>query len=239
MSDEPVLIAMTTWLPPEGWKARLAAVIEATSSWQKCLRHDGPIHLAIGDDGSDADRLRLLYHLAECWWRGDSTVSRASRQGVGASFNRCLEMANAWQVDHVLYAVDDWKLTEGLDLEPWLRLLATHEDIGCVRLGPPHPDVTGRVEVAPGLEPGNWWLRLDRHHFAFAHRPALYHRRFFEAYGAFDEGVNAYECEHLYSERFNAAEGPGVALALPHPWKHLDSVELAGVNPQDGHHAPA
>jgi len=46
------------------------------------------------------------------------------------------------------------------------------------------------------------------------------------------EDINAYECERLYNERFCQAGGPDIALALPHPWRHIESVELAGVTPR-------
>lgn len=227
MSDgalPPVTIVMTTWFPPgDDGARRLDAVWETMASWRKHLRYEGPLHLHIADDGSDPGHLQTI---AGLWLAADEpTLSRQVRKGVGASLNAGFGAAFV-RSPVVLYAVDDWALTSDLDITPWVRLLL-HDDIGMVRLGPPHPGIRGRVEM---FEVG-WLLRLERVCFAFAHRPALYHQRFIESYGPFDEGISALECERVYNERFCRRDGPGIVLALPHPWKHIDSIELADMEP--------
>lgn len=112
----------------------------------------------------------------------------------------------------------------------WAQTLTAREDIGMIRLGPAHPDLTGTVSWL-GYEYG---LLLDRHHFAFGHRPALYHRRMVEAYGQFQEAVSAVDCERDYSARFNAhVAGPGVLLALPYPWRHIGYAEVGEQSPTE------
>ena len=129
----------------------------------------------------------------------------------------------------VLYAVDDWALTADLDLTPWADALMVRPDIGMVRLGPPHPDLTGTVVMLPE----GWALRLDRHHFANATRPFLAHRRFYDAYGWYDEEQSAYECERLHNLRYAHAPAglPDVVLALPHPWIHVGEAEVGDITP--------
>lgn len=129
--------------------------------------------------------------------------------------------------------VDDWRLDADFDLTPWVDILLDDDPrnggpVGMVRLGPPHPWLTGTIQTFPS----GWGMRLDRHHYAFGHRPALYHPRMRDAYGPFAEDVSAFECERLYTERWCATPGPDIVLALPSPWHHVESVELAGVEPK-------
>ena len=106
-------------------------------------------------------------------------------------------------------------------------MVAQYPHIGMVRLGPPHPWLTGEiVHTTIG-----WFIHLDRHHYAFGMRPALYWPNFLEAYGRFEEGVSAMECERLYAEKFCNTEGPDIAYALPYPWEHVGRVEVGDVVP--------
>lgn len=226
---DTITIVVTTWAPkgPIG-DSRGESARKAIASWEQHLRYDSLLRLHIADDGSDHE----LYHNAYEFlpWASppwDVTFSRQERGGVGASLNAGFAEAFA-RSPLALYAVDDWELTEEFDLNPWAQLLLEEQDIGAVRLGPPHPGLSGMVR----LTYWGWVLMLDRHHFACSHRPALYHKRFLNAYGPFDEGCSALECERRYNERFcENLEGPAVALALPHPWKHVGEVEVGDVEP--------
>ncbi len=193
---------MTTWFPPgeEGSK-RLAIAKEALKSWEDHLFNKvGRIFLHIADDGSAYEMCADLIDYSEVW---TPTGSVQERHGVGASLNEGFR--RAFEVsDYVLYAVDDWALTYQCDLTPWIQLLEERENIGAVRLGPPHPDLTGIIIH----DDNRWFLQLDRHHFAFSLRPTLFQKRMLERYGQFPEDVNSYDVERMYSERFNALEGP-------------------------------
>lgn len=224
----PIIVIATTYFPPGPDGAlRRRAVSEAVGSWRELLAPPIPSWaLHIADDGSDDTSISTLGMLRV-------SHTRQERHGVGASLNAAI--AAHPDADLFAYFVDDWKLTAPFDLTPWAQLLRENADVGMVRFGPPHPDLTGRVRQFPGLTQ-DWALQLDRHHFAFAHRPALYHRRFFDAYGPFAEDVNAYECEREYNDKFCQFRGfgdrsPEIVLALPHPWQHIESVELAGIEP--------
>ena len=225
----PVTIVATTWFPEsdDGLRRGLNACA-AFASWREYLIYEGSLCLHVADDGSPEDRLALLDPELEHW--AHVTISVQARRGVGASLNAGLRQAFDHERGLALYAVDDWALTGPIDLTPWARLLWERADVGMVRLGPPHPDLTGRVEALTGDWQG-WALRLDRHHYAFGHRPALYHPRLRDAYGLFAEGVNAYDCERLYAEQFARTTGPDIVLALPHPWWHLEGPEQADVVP--------
>ena len=226
MNLPPIKIISTTWLPPGDGELRWKALRDAAWSWYLHLRYDGPLSLHIADDGTTGELLGRL-SLQYAGFEDNFSFSRQERCGVGASLNAGIHQVLKEEA-LLLYLVDDWELLRGLDLTPWAKLLEDNTSIGMVRFGPPHPDLTGQIIHHPACD---WYMRLDRHHFAFSHRPALYHQRFFDAYGLFDENVNAYECERLYNERFCQATGPDIVLALPHPWRHIESVELAGITP--------
>jgi len=220
------MIVVTTWLPPESSGSRRHALCTTLGSWEQNLLYSEPVALHIADDGTrpedapDWSRLTSRFPIA--------SFSTQNRMGVGASLNAGFKQALKAS-DVILYAVDDWALKEPFDLTPWVDLLVENEWLGMVRLGPPHPNVTGRVQHFDE----RWGLVLDRYSYAFAHRPALYHRRFIEAYGWFQEEVSAMDCELDYAKRFvDAKSGPEVMLALPHPWDHVGSVELGNVDPK-------
>lgn len=214
-----ITIVVTTWFPPgEDGDKRYNIFREALASWHQHLKYDGELHYHIADDGTFA-------------WPGlppPATFSRQNRRGVGASLNAGFAQAFA-QGELALYAVDDWKLAADLDLTPWARLLRDSSLMGCVRLGPPHPDLTGAVLH---LGENGWALLLEKHHYAFGFRPALYHKRFFDYYGWFDEGISSLEAERLYNERFcENFRGPDIVLALFTPFDHIYGVELSAVVP--------
>lgn len=224
-----VTVVMTTWFPPgeEGAK-RLDIAKEALASWEVMLYNKvGIPYLHIADDGSDPDLVTELMEFRRNFEM--PSVSSQQRHGVGASLNAGFRQAFR-RSDFVLYAVDDWRLNYQFDLTPWIQLLDDRPDIGAIRLGPPHPDLTGTIVH----DNDRWFLRLDRHHFAFSLRPTLFHRRMLETYGRFEEDVNSYDVERLYSKRFNAMEGPDIVYALPYPWDHIYGVELAHINPREG-----
>lgn len=225
--DLPTLAIMTTtWAPDtEVGISRRASAEKAIRSWKKHLKYDGELRLHIADDGSllpgYPDTLGKI-------WPG-ATVTRQERQGVGASLNNGFEAVISWETPVAAYLVDDWALTAPLDLTPWVRVLIEDDSVGMVRLGLPHPDLTGMVKH---LGVNGWGLLLARHHYACGHRPALYHRRFLEAYGRFLEGVSAMDCEQAYAQQFNNGVGPEVMVAMPHPWVHVGESEVGDVVPE-------
>lgn len=225
--DLPVVsIVMTTWAPDsEVGISRRASAEKALRSWKKHLKYDGELRLHIADDGSQLPGYPDT--LGKIWQ--DATVTRQERQGIGASLNNGFEAVMTWETPIAAYIVDDWMLTANLDLTPWVRLLIEDESIGVVRLGLPHPDLTGTVKHLGEL---GWGLLVDRHHYTAGHRPALYHSRFLEANGRFMEGVSAMDCETEYVSRFNSNDNsPHVMIAMPHSWVHVGETEVGDLVP--------
>lgn len=240
MNYPPIGVILTTYIPNGiAGDLRVQAILKTVKSWEDNLQYEGIFRLHHASDQilSTNYLMSNFFEFPFLRWYGQIiSTSWQDRHGVGASLNAGFK--TIWDVTPdalILYAVDDWMLTEPFDLTPWARLLLEREDVGMVRLGPPHPDLTGKIEMFTSEWQG-WGLRLDRHHYAFGHRPALYHRRMIDDYGWFAEDCSALECERLYNEQFCSKASAGrrysdIVLALQHPWKHLDSVELADLDP--------
>ena len=219
----PVTIVMTTYFPStdEGDNRRRMAH-RAMNSWAQNLTYRGEVLLHVADDGSETQ-------IGTCWGE-DVTYSYQNQGGYGASLNAGFK--KAFETSPLaLHAVDDWALLQDFDITPWVYLLLQREDVGMVRLGPPHPNNRGTALMLTDAWQG-WGLVLDRVGFACGLRPALFHKRFFDNYGWFEENTSALESERLYNEKFCSGTGPNIVLALPHPWEHLDSVSMSGREPK-------
>lgn len=220
-----ITIVVTTYFP-EGaiGDSRFKSARATLESWDQHLRYDGPFQCVIVNSAGPIPEKRQNTLLKKL--HGSYTFLD-HQGGVGGSLNLGFKWAGERDSPLVLYAADDWALDADLDLTPWADLLIAQPNAAVVRLGPPHPDLTGQVLMLPQ----GWVLRLDRHHYAFGHRPALYHQRLIEHYGWFDERSNAWECERLYNEHFCATPGPEVVYALPYPWRHVGETEVGDLEP--------
>lgn len=233
--DTPITIVMTTYFEEgERGEQRFEAAYKTLVSWRNFLAYKGTIHLHLADDGFPNKQFGLFFIEAAKIWRDRDhkvTFSRQARQGVGASLNTGFRYGFTVS-PVVLYAVDDWSLIDPFDITSWVQLLVEREDVGMVRLGPPHPGLTGRIQAFT-RDHQSWGLCLDRQGFAYGQRPALYHQRFYEAYGAFGERMTALRCEQEYMGRIAVTPGPDIVLALPHPWRHIDTISLSALEPDD------
>lgn len=203
---EPITIVVTTWFPPTvDGNLKLQAALQTVVSWDNMLFYDGEVKYHIADDGSDEYHLSKFIHACERLFPDKVTTSLKSKQGVGASMNRGMVGPTLFA-----YFVDDWFLTENFDLTKWADELMNNPSIGMVRFGPPHPGISGTAELVSA----GWILRLNRHNFTYGMRPALYHKRFIDAYGLFLERASSVEVERLYNEHFARTPGPDIVLTL-------------------------
>ena len=231
-------ILMTTYAPAGGiGEATQAAARYSIRQWNRRMRYDGELALHVADDGSDLPGYGVSAESPPgCWWtRGPVSFSRQERHGIGASLNAGLRAAFT-QSPVAALLMDDWGLMVPFDLRPWANILLKREDIGLVRLGPPHPNIRGHVEM---FEEG-WFLRLERDGVFTSLRPWMVHERFMQHYGPFPEDVDVGACEQLFNERVRDNPGPDVTLALPTAWEWIYNVpgyqprpSLAGVNPHE------
>lgn len=230
MSD--ITIVMTTWIPEgEQGQARLAVEEICLESWREHLINNGAIHLHVADDGSAPEYMRVIYRMApRIWDLGEVTFSQQLRHGVGASLNEGLKTAFR-RSPMVFHAVDDWELLGDLDLTPWISFAEDpNYDVGAIRFFS-HPDLTGTIRHVP---PHGWAIALDKHHYVFATRPSLWHKRLFDALGYFKEDCSALECEADFNEkacRYPQQEGEMIWLALTELWRPRESGSLSEVVP--------
>ncbi len=230
MDDDfpPITIVITTWAP-EGAVGgeRRKALKETLDTWRDHLRYRGQLFIHVADDGS-----ALPGYPEDCFPEHAISFSKQHRRGVGASLNAGFEVGFQ-RSPLVAYFVDDWALNGPMDLTVWAQILMKEQDVGVFRLGPPHPDISGRIRVF--WEPHAWAFKLDRHHYAYSMRPALYHQRFVEAYGWWRPEISAVDCETAYSENFNKTAGiPEVYYACPYPWYPVGAVKMGEVVPGAG-----
>jgi len=233
--NPPIGLVVTTYIPPGG-EARIRDVITPTvPSWIKHLKYDGDIHVHVADDGSGVFDFGLdFWKRLFSGWPKSITWSTADRQGVGASLNRAHQQL--WEISPItLYAVDDWALETDLYLDTYVGAL-TDESVGCIRLGASMPNLHGGVMRQM---PGCWGIAFDRYSYYWSQRPALYHKRFWDAYGKVPENVDALTVDNIYNETMiKNPKGPDVVLAVMCPWVHIPSVELGTVTPVPGQHPP-
>ena len=172
----------------------------------------------IADDGSPPAYVEALQE--EIGPTYEVTVSNAqpereqngNHQQVGRNMN--MGAAKAFErADLVLWLEDDWVLREPLDLGPMVRLLTEVPEIGMVRMGYLHLDL--QAEILGTV--GKLWWRFNRagHHYTFAGHPALRHKRFYEVYGDYQEGLGIGATEDEFASRFeNKPEGPDIVWPL-------------------------
>lgn len=216
----PLTIVMTVWFTN---KQRIQVATNTLKTWAKNLRYDGEICLHVADDGSTLDWNPAKY------WEGVITYSRQERHGVGASLNAGFKQAFE-KSPLVAYFVDDWQLTEKLDITPWCKVLIEREDAGIVRLGPPHPFLRGKVEMVTTDWQG-WALRCEPYGLVVGHRPEIFHRRFIDRYGWWEEDINACEVERRATVKW--ADDPDrldIFLALPHKWFHIHQDQVPSLS---------
>jgi len=166
----------------------------------------------IADDGSGIDYINKLAN--EIGPNYQISVSDAARGGVGKSMNLGIEAA-LLRSDLWLHMEDDWNLVQKLDISSSVRLLVENDKVGMVRLNYLSTDVVGKVE---GMSDELWWV-LNRkcYHYTFSGGPSLRHRRFYEAYGAYEEGLGPGETEDNYCWKFNMSSGPAVVWPAWYP----------------------
>ena len=228
----PITIVTTTYFPTEGGQVRANMASFCIKSWMNYIHYQGALRLHIADDGSGEhtvypidcplatrDINPLNVHIPV-------TTSRQERMGAGTAMNVGFQEAFTKSA-LAMYLQDDVLLKQTIDLTPLAELLLENEDVGMIRLGLPHLDLTGKIAFYPSAVA----FVPDRKGFVYSHRPALYHKRFFEAYGWFDDKHSAVESERKYNVRYCASEGPSIVMVFPNPWEHLFSMDLGELNP--------
>ena len=225
-------IVMSTYFPEgKGGEQRAQGAVKCLDNFIKHLVSPEEIRLCVADDGSyHIDYIDSLLLLAEGSWSTHSLYTNSERRGVGGSLNKALDAIP--DADFIMYTTDDWLLTEKLDVTPAIKLL--DEGYDYVRIGPTHPNLNCKTRFSATI---GWWFDISGDYgYAFATRPFIAHRNFFKIVGLFDESLNAYETERLYTERVHKYSGNLVlaqigSISLGGPWEHIGEFEVGTINP--------
>lgn len=228
----PITVVMTVFIPPtEGGFARLQGARQTALSWGRHMRYSGQLRLHVADDSVATSEAETEMIMQFSPWEAEATHTRG--KGLGGGLNEGLRAAFS-HGDLALYADDSYSLIADLDLTPWARVLLEHEDIGAVSLMPPRPEQKGgQVVYVHGIHlEGVAGVVFGRQGYNWNGRPLLYHRRFFDYYGATLEHSSGYEWEADYANRYNSMpEGPCVLFAFLDPFQHVWSGVRLGDKP--------
>lgn len=218
-------VIMTTYIPEGDGAQRYVYACKCLSALKSYLYGADVLHLHIADDGSPRQDLvnKLVQRGTDMCGKCSVTISK--HNGIGASLN--LALSTIKDDDLWLYTTDDWQLLCSLNLEQSISLI-TDFDYDIVRLGPIHPNLSCKTMFN---EKVGWWLDIDhRYGYAFATRPFIATKKFYNKIGPFDEGLNAYETERLYTERVAKERYIKIAqvgiISLAGPWQHIGEFEV-------------
>jgi glycosyltransferase involved in cell wall biosynthesis len=225
-----ITIVMSCYNPPNSNNARAKYSRETLECLIKYLpKFDYKLHVA--DDGSIENTFIVdLCNRATAVWKNESTYTITKRQGIGASLNAALR-EGVKDTALWMYITDDWCLTDTLPLAQAIALL-TDFGYDMVKLGPIHPNLLSQTRFDLSI---GWWLDLfNTTGFVFATRPFLATKEFWYKVGPFDEKLNAYETERLYSERVHRDPRLKMAqtgdITLLGPWRHIGEYEVGTIN---------
>lgn len=233
MKELPTItVVPTLYIPPiEGGFGRLQVAKQTIMSWGEHMKYAGDLRLHVCDDTVQGweDTEQVLEY---CRW-ADPTIQHTRGRGLGGALNAGLRVAFE-KSPLVIYADDSYSLVGDVDLTPWAALLMREEGIGAVSLMPPRPgQAGGECLYFHGIRTeGIAAVKFTRDGATWNGRPFMYHRRFFEFYGATPEDCSGYEWEIGYGLRFvEMAEGPEVVFAFHDPFQHVWTVRLGDKPP--------
>lgn len=219
MITTPVTVVMTTYVP-EDVPERAEYLDRSIASLIKWLRPYDAWKIHVADDGSH-NQNAVLDVINK--WNKVVSYTITEHAGIGSSLNAALRLIpdnGLW-----LYTTDDWVLLQHYDIRPAIKLI---EEAGYdyVRIGHPHPDVLCKIKFQQGC---GYWLHLyaDEGGFAFATRPFIATKRFYNEVGPFKEQCSSYDVEIDYAERMKHTQHGLAQINLRgDEWHHIGEKEV-------------
>jgi hypothetical protein len=231
MKLPPITIVSPVFIPQtEGGWSRMMGAKQSVISWGRHLRYADGLRLHLVNDSVDVPEVEVAKIVPYSPF--ETVISHTHGRGLGAALNEGVRAGLA--VSPLVFVVDDsYSLVADLDLTPWAMTLMQHEEIGALGLMPPFRGQTGGdVKYIDDIRTeGLVLIEFHRHAFAWNGRPALYHGRWFDAYGWFLEGVTGNEEEVDYAGRYVNTPGPPILYAFLDPWQHVWSGVRLGDKP--------
>ncbi len=182
--------------------------------------HYPNLEFHIADDGSAGNHVaRLIEEIGPAY---RVTVTNTGGHSVGKSMNlgitEILKRADAW-----LHWEDDWVPNMHFDLWPCIQLFHDQPDVGMVRLGRLSEGLYGQV-----IKGGDrlWW-KLDKAKDAWTWvgHAAVRHRRFWDAYGPYKEGLTPGKTELCFQDKYNNTQGSAIVWPA---WLRYDICDHIG-----------
>jgi len=205
-----VVVLLKTWQGPreqDVGRQRLTATAATVNALQRFLRYPN-LSWHIADDGSDAWYQQAVQALFD----QDYTFSNTYANGdIGYNLNMGMRIALS-RADIVLHWSDDIVLDEPWDLTAYVDLLMHCEDIGQVRLRPSHPSLS-TTQIRRRSQTWHLVLFKSKTRFIVDTALAVTHRRFWDFYGPYPEGLRIDILQEEMSWRYGKMqEGPRIVV---------------------------
>jgi hypothetical protein len=171
-----------------------------------CFETRRKVHLILADD-SPYDGHRLVLDQTKQYKDFIKEVTWTAGQGLGANLNFAVKHALTLS-DTVFVLENDWVMQYAYNIDRHIDILETDSSIAMIRFG----FLGGHMQAAYN---DHWWrLKRGSGHYVYSHQVRAYHKRFFEAYGWFLEGVSPGTCEDHMCARVNYANR-GADICFP------------------------
>ncbi len=208
MPEEKIVILLKTWQGPTRDIAlnRLESAKKMLSSVREYLQYPN-YSWHIADDGSEQwyqDEFLSLFD--------EYTFTDTKANGnIGLNLNMGMRVALE-ETDFVLHWSDDIVLERAVNLQPYVTLLQDYDDIGIVYLRNAHHTFDTEVVERNGA----LWrvlLHSPRAPFLYITSLILMHRRHWDYYGPFPEGLRIDVVQQAMSWRYrNFEDGPKIVI---------------------------
>lgn len=222
---EPVWILLTTY-------KRLDMARRTIVGLKTNLKYDN-VGWMVTDDGSGNDYLAQIKQTIGPTYT--IVAYDGQRRGVGHNMNWGLHhIFNELNGQLVLTMEDDWVLEKPLELLPYVNLLLHTVNAGMVRFGYAAPGL-----LADLISEENrllWRIQRNGQTYRFTGHPSLRHKRFFDTYGYYIEGVPPGMTELDMCGKVNSKPGPEIYIPFEfNQWGafgHIGTDSLADVEPE-------
>jgi len=200
---QPITVIFVTW----NRRAELYRTVEA---FMRNVVYDHRLlTLHIADDNSPEP---YIQDIIKEWPEYNWTYTITNRKGWGANVNTAIKAA---KTDYIFLNEDDYVAQAPFNLWDGIRVLEEIPDIGCIR----YNHLVGHLGMRLNVEqtPSNvHYLRIIKAEsqflYVYSNRPHLQHRRFWETYGPYPEGMRLGETEETYAKWVFHNPGPDVAI---------------------------
>jgi len=223
-----VVIVLKTWQGPnlEIAQKRLEYLGKVLPSLDENLTY--PVSWHIADDGSEPWYVEAVLELMGD--RPHTFTSSGANGDIGRNLNLGLRMAFQ-STDIVLHWSDDILLITPMNIEPYVELLRDHDDIGYVSTRNRHPS----LNLRPIERDGRTWNIIEKtspNPFLTVTSLNLMHRRAWDFYGPYPEGLRIDTMQREMAWRYRSFEG-GLEIVIPEELLYMPRITFCAQSTWD------